>query len=84
MYFLGRYPSLEIAVDNELERVYLENNAGLRTISTDIWTTNDGKRYGLKHIKIIKNDTYFYRQCPEIYIKHMELFGYKLEILENE
>lgn len=86
---LARYKnrkSLEIAVDHELDRVkfYLENKFGLKRVSEDLWMTNNGKYYKLKNIKVIKNDTYFYRQCPEIYISHMELFGYKLEILDDE
>jgi ribosomal protein L19 len=77
--------SLEIWVGHEIERirVYLENKFGLRKISIDTWITNDGKLHKVKCIKVIKNDTYFYIQCPEIYVKHMELIGYKLEILDN-
>lgn len=73
---------LERAVDHELNRVkvLLEYKVGLKQIDENLWTTSDGKYYKLRKIKITKNDIYFYRECPEIYIKYIETFGYRIEI----
>jgi hypothetical protein len=80
----NRRKLLERVVDHELDRVraHLESKVGLKKVSDDLWTTNNGAYYKLKNIKFIKNDTYFYRQCPEIYIDKIMLFGYRMEVLD--
>lgn len=72
---------LERAIDHELNRVkvLLEHRVGLKKVDETLWITSNGDYYKIRKIKITKNDICFYRECPEIYIKHIETFGYRIE-----